>query len=186
MKGSCSKPPPDRTLSKRGSWFNIFTFCRRCHDPLLLSRSCNTHFQLARVVLVFFCGACLAPTVSHCILGVLIACERRLAFSDCVLCVFRSGRHEHFFDEVDDFKCPECDAPREAFFDANDPNDPHNQVHHHISPHTSCTTQHLEAGTAYRIACSCRVWIVVVLHAVFGSNGGDVVRVGGVCRITGE
>ncbi|CAM9459087.1 unnamed protein product [Ectocarpus fasciculatus] len=37
------------------------------------------------------------------------------------------GRHEHFFDEVEDFKCPECDAPRSAFFDANDKDDPHNQ-----------------------------------------------------------
>eukprot|EP00904_Undaria_pinnatifida_P005139 jgi/Undpi1/1755/HiC_scaffold_11.g05144.m1 len=37
------------------------------------------------------------------------------------------GRHEHFFDDVDDFKCPECDAPRSSFYDANDPDDPHNQ-----------------------------------------------------------
>ncbi|CAM9686465.1 unnamed protein product, partial [Hapterophycus canaliculatus] len=36
------------------------------------------------------------------------------------------GRHEVFFDEVEDFKCPECDAPRSAFFDANDKDDPHN------------------------------------------------------------
>lgn len=31
-----------------------------------------------------------------------------------------------FFDEVEDFKCPECDAPRSAFYDANDKDDPHN------------------------------------------------------------
>ncbi|CAM9224173.1 unnamed protein product [Ectocarpus sp. 12 AP-2014] len=37
------------------------------------------------------------------------------------------GRHEVFFDEVEDFKCPECYAPRSSFFDANDKNDPHNQ-----------------------------------------------------------
>ncbi|CAN0261206.1 unnamed protein product [Ascophyllum nodosum] len=38
------------------------------------------------------------------------------------------GRHEKFFDSVNDFKCPECDAPRSAFYDANDPDDPHNQA----------------------------------------------------------
>lgn len=32
-----------------------------------------------------------------------------------------------FFDTVEDFKCPECDAPRSAFYDANDKDDPHNQ-----------------------------------------------------------
>ncbi|CAN0099110.1 unnamed protein product [Pylaiella littoralis] len=37
------------------------------------------------------------------------------------------GRHEVFFGDVEDFKCPECDAPRSAFYDANDKNDPHNQ-----------------------------------------------------------
>lgn len=37
------------------------------------------------------------------------------------------GRHEVFFDEVEDFECPECGAPRSAFYDANDKDDPHNQ-----------------------------------------------------------
>lgn len=32
-----------------------------------------------------------------------------------------------FFDEVEDFECPECGAPRSAFYDANDKDDPHNQ-----------------------------------------------------------
>lgn len=31
-----------------------------------------------------------------------------------------------FFDEVEDFECPECGAPRSAFYDANDKDDPHN------------------------------------------------------------
>ncbi|CAM9354069.1 unnamed protein product, partial [Phaeothamnion confervicola] len=36
------------------------------------------------------------------------------------------GRHEKFFTEVTDFRCPECGAPREKFFDINDPYDPRN------------------------------------------------------------
>lgn len=47
---------------------------------------------------------------------------------DCGYTLFPArGRHEHFFDDVDDFKCPECDAPRSSFYDANDPDDPHNK-----------------------------------------------------------
>jgi len=65
--------------------------------------------------LIWFVGklpsACLAPILLY---GAVPA-------SPC-----RPGRHEVFFDEVEDFKCPECDAPRSAFYDANDKDDPHN------------------------------------------------------------
>ncbi|CAM9602555.1 unnamed protein product [Chrysoparadoxa australica] len=37
------------------------------------------------------------------------------------------NRHDHFFTDVKDFKCPECDAPREKFYDVNDEDDPRNQ-----------------------------------------------------------
>lgn len=46
------------------------------------------------------------------------------------------GRHEVFFDEVEDFECPECGAPRSAFYDANDKDDPHN-----IKVEVSCIIQ---------------------------------------------
>lgn len=45
-----------------------------------------------------------------------------------------------FFDEVEDFRCPECDAPRSAFFDANDKNDPHNQKVM-VMQYASCTVR---------------------------------------------
>ncbi len=36
------------------------------------------------------------------------------------------GREGKFFAK--DFKCPICGAPKEKFWDINDPNDPRNQV----------------------------------------------------------
>ncbi len=38
------------------------------------------------------------------------------------------GREGKFF--ANDFKCPICGAPKEKFWDINDPKDPRNQVRH--------------------------------------------------------
>lgn len=56
--------------------------------------------------------------------------EKELKVFACGECGFEMmparGREGKFFAK--DFKCPICKAPKEKFWDLNDPNDPRNQV----------------------------------------------------------
>eukprot|EP01084_Bolivina_argentea_P233944 393898_1 len=46
---------------------------------------------------------------------------------DCGYTLFPArGRHQYFFEDVDDFACPECGAPKASFYDLYDEDDPRN------------------------------------------------------------